>query len=222
MSSDENGFFGVYLEKLYRYLWDDLVDKCSQLSTIIGILLRSFSKYTVELLFQLLTHFKTFPTLSLTSTIHCLCQCTTMSSDAHKGNTYTVTVYLLRAFGVLLFLPFSVGFLSLAIRAQSVALVLYDKTYILCTFLRALGFPVLHMDYVISDLEPRVSTMAIVSGVWPPSSLSEPSITLHNPVIESCYVVIIWRSYSIETITHTFTMTYYQVYCFFMAKINSK
>ena len=39
-----------------------------------------------------------------------------------------------------------------------------------------------------------------------PHFLSEPRITLHNPVIESCYVVIKIRSYSIETITHTSTM----------------
>ena len=49
---------------------------------------------------------------------------------------------------------FFYGFLSLCIRAQSVALVLHDKACILCTFLCAPGFAVLHMDYVISDLEP--------------------------------------------------------------------
>ena len=39
-----------------------------------------------------------------------------------------------------------------------------------------------------------------------PRFLSEPPITLHNPVIESCYVVIIIRSYSIKAIAHTSTM----------------
>ena len=77
-----------------------------------------------------------------------------MFPAAHKGNTYTVTLYLLRVFGVLRFLPFSMVFLSLCIRAQSVALVLHDNSRILCTFLCAPGFAVLHMDYVISDLEP--------------------------------------------------------------------
>ena len=145
-----------------------------------------------------------------------------MSSVSHKGNTYTSDSIFIACFWSFTISSFFYGFLNLCIRAQSVSLVLHDKTCILCTFLCAPGFVAVHMDYVTSDLEPWVSTIAIVFGVWPLVFILNSRITLHNPVIESCYVFITMKELFHWAHYTYFYHVYDQLRCFFIWKTSFK